>query len=311
MTFEKKILLEKPEEQERSSVSIMLRKVFQAIKLRYKTQFTLIMGLVVLVIILEILTKIPRLSDPFYSYKIGASYASNLPPSWDFWLGTDTGSHDIFVMILHGTRNSIYFGIGCALLSTTLAILLGVFGPFVGGKADTLSSFITNIFMVFPQLPFIFFIASLMKTRSWVTVMIIIGSFSWPWAARSIRSQVLTLRERNFIKVSKMSALGNMRIAFSEVVPNVLTYILLVFCISFGIGIITEAGISMLGLGDQGQNFITLGFVMWYHEPYNMSPHYYNIWISPGIVLVLIYLVFFVIQSSFINTFNPRTRENK
>ena len=310
MTTETSIVLEKTDEKERSPLSIIVRKIFRTIKRRYLKQFILIMGLFILILILQILVSIPSLSNPFEIYYDGEAYAHNRQPSWRFWLGTDDTSHDMAVMLLHGLRNTLIFGVGCATIATTIAVAIGIFGPFKGGAADTATSFITNIAMVFPQLPFILFISSLIQQRSWVIVMLIIGLFSWPWAARSIRSQVLTLRERNFINVSKMSALGDMKIAFSEVIPNVLSYIILVFCISFGISIITEAGISVLGLGDRGHDFITLGFIMNYHDNYFLDQDYYNIWISPGVVLTLLYLVFFVIQSSFIMTFNPRTREN-
>ncbi|MBY9005718.1 MAG: ABC transporter permease [Candidatus Lokiarchaeota archaeon] len=311
MATETTLISKSLEKGEKSPIINILSKLWGTIKRRYKKQFILIMGLLVFVLILEILTALPGMTDPKYILFDGVKYHSEYPPSWKYWLGTNSTSQDVALLILHGTKNSLYFGIGCALISTAVALVVGIFGPFIGGVWDTASSFITNIAMVFPQIPFILFISSLMATRSWVTVMLIIGLFSWPWAARAIRSQVLTLRERNFIKVSKMSALGNMKIAFSEIIPNVLSYVILVFSISFGIGIITEAGISMLGLGDSSGNFVTLGYVLWYHQTeYILNQNFYHIWLSPGIVLTLIFLIFYVIQSSFIMTFNPRTREN-
>ena len=296
---------------EKSAVLVILGKIYVTIKLRYKRQFALLLGIVILVIILSVWTTIPPYDQPYtkiwenYPYKL----ATYWPMSWQFPLGTTNSGENYFVMVLWATKNSINFGVLTATLATSIAILFGVFGPFKGGVADTSTSFVTNVAMVFPQIPFILFINTLMDSPSWITVMLVIGLFTWPWAARSIRAQVLTLKERNFIKVSKMSALGDMRIAFSEVIPNVLSYILLVFCICFGIAIITEAGISMLGLGPQ--NYLTLGHLLYLSlEKAWISTFHYNLWLTPGIVLTVVYLIFYSIQASFINTFNPRTREN-
>jgi len=303
------IVMKEQEAKERSPIVQVLSKVYQALKLRYRRQFFLILGIVIFVLILEIWTMIPGWNDYKRVYYIGETTNVRYywKPSLEHWLGTTKRGYDYFTRILWATKNSIIFGLCTSTIATGVAIAIGVFGPFKGGKYDEATSFITSTAMVFPQIPFIIFMDSLFASRSWIVVMFVIALFSWPWAARSLRSQVLTLRERNFVKVSKMSALRDLRIAFAEVIPNVLSYILLIFCICFGVAIVTEAGISMIGLGPDPNQYVSLGTLLLEMKDDSWVVfRYYHLWLTPGIILTIIYIAFYSIQASFLSTFNPK-----
>jgi peptide/nickel transport system permease protein len=154
--------------------------------------------------------------------------------------------------------------------------------------------------------------SSVLRIREWWITVLIIGLFTWPWAARSIRSQVLTLKERNFIKVAKMQPSGSilatdLRIAFIEVLPNVLPYVILAFIIFLGNAIVIEAGIAMIGLGQQ--NWLTLGLLLEQAGIWQwISSFSYWLWVPPGVCLILIYLSFFMLQTSLSKTFEQRTK---
>ena len=167
-----KTVLKEPEEKERSAASIILRKIHRSIMQRYKRQFILIMGIIIFVLVLQIMTIIPRFSEPFKIYRIGET--DNVrwywPPSWEHPLGTTRLGYDFFTQILWAMKTSIMFGLATAAISTTIAILIGVFGPFKGGAADGATSFITNIAMVFPQIPFIIFMNSIFQTLSLIHI---------------------------------------------------------------------------------------------------------------------------------------------
>ncbi|MBY9003594.1 MAG: ABC transporter permease [Candidatus Lokiarchaeota archaeon] len=275
---------------------------------RYKRQIILMLVFTIVILIIIILTIVPPFNDPEKRFWVTPdvlldNYAR---PSLEHWLGTDQLGRDHLTRLIHAVRNSLGFGLLTGSMCTVIAVFLGVIGPFKGGVIDLIASFLTNIALVFPQIPFILLLSSLLQIRAWWITMLIIGLFTWPWAARSIRSQVLTIKERNFIKVSRMSALKDMRIAFFEVLPNALPYVILAFIIFLGNSIVIEAGIAMIGLGQQ--NSLTLGLLLNQAVEWQwISSFSYWLWLPPGICLILIYLSFFMIQSSLSKTFEQRT----
>lgn len=229
-------------------------------------------------------------------------------PSLRFPLGTDQKGRDNLVVLMHGARNSFVLGFFVAIFCTLIATLIGAVGTFKGGILDEAFGLITNIFLVFPQIPFLILLASMVQQRSMFVVAIIIVLFSWPWAARSIRAQVLSLKERAFVKVSKITGIRGIKIAILEVLPNMLSYIMLVFAIMMSIGIGAEASISMLGLGQTTD--ITLGKMLYDSvQDSHVINGYIHLWAPPGIVLSMFIILFYSMHSSMVELFNPRLRK--
>ncbi len=305
MTEEMSLETERPELEESSFKEILKEKYHNAMA-RYKAQLILLIVFFVVILIIVILTYIPPFNEPDKVYWVEGSRDNFSDPTLQHLLGTDQHGRDYLTRLLHGIRNSLAFGFVTGLICTGLAVLLGIIGPFKGGVTDTSTSFITNIALVFPQIPFILLMSAILKTREWWITMLIIGFFTWPWAARSIRSQVLTLKERNYVKVARMSGLKESKIAFREVLPNVLPYIFLAFIIFLGNAIIIEAGIAIIGLGQQ--NWLTLGLLLEHAVSWGFiyPRRLYAMWLTPGICLILIYLAFFIIHSSISRTFEQR-----
>ena len=311
MTREMQIELKTQEELEKKiGIKQIIKEKFHAAMDRYKRQFILMIAFFIVILIIIILTLVPPFNDPDKRFWVtpGVLLDNYAKPSLEHLLGTDQLGRDHLTRLIHGVRNSLGFGLLTGSICTVIAVFLGVIGPFKGGVVDVIASFLTNIALVFPQIPFILLMSSLLQIRAWWITMLIIGLFTWPWAARSIRSQVLIIKEKDFIKVSKMSALKDMRIAFVEVLPNALPYVILAFIIFLGNAIIIEAGIAMIGLGQQ--NWLTLGLILneavdwgWIYPSFS-----YWLWIPPGICLILIYLSFFMIQTSLSKAFEQRTR---
>ncbi len=291
----------------------VLKEKLGGISTRYKKQMFALGFLIGLCLVITIWSYIPPFNDISWHRIPGLT---KLPPSWEHWLGTDTYGSDRFNLLLTGIRNSLAFGLLAASICSLLALLVGVVGPFLGGWADNLSQLLTNIILVIPILPFIILLGSLSKGPTvsyageasiWLIVLVI-ALLNWPWAARSIRSQVLTLKERNFVKISRMSAIGNTRIAFTEVLPNVLSYVILSFTIITGIAIQTEAAIAMVGFGQT--EYTTLGYLLYYSfEHGDITAFRWYGWVPHGIILTLFLLLIYSVHGSFLATFNPRTRE--
>jgi peptide/nickel transport system permease protein len=233
------------------------------------------------------------------------------PPSSDFLLGTGQFGEDVLAQLAIGTRNSLIIGVIAGGLATLIAILLGGIGPYKGGVLDEISNGFTNVIMVFPMLPLLILLAAILETRSTFLVSILIGATSWPWAARSIRSQVLTLKERGYIDLARMSGMKDRKIVITEIMPNMLAYIIVVFVVSLSIAVLTEAGLSMIGLGPDPSTNVTLGSMLYWVLNNTHAPLPWDLWwcfIPPGLILTIFLLAVFVMHSGMDEVFNPRLR---
>ncbi len=167
---------------------------------------------------------------------------------------------------------------------------------------------ITNIVLVFPVLPALLVLSAFLEERSLNLIILIISLISWPWAARAIRSQVLSLKEREFVSLAKISGTNDVKIASLEILPHLLSYIALVFAISIGAAILTEAGISVVGLGPE--NTVTLGILLQNAIAFeSIRLGYWWIFVTPGILLTAFMFALYLIQTNMDAVFNPRLRE--
>jgi len=194
---------------------------------------------------------------------------------------------------------------------TNKNVLLGVTGgiaAYKGGLIDELAMLITNIVLVFPVLPALLVLSAFLEERSLNLIILIISLISWPWAARAIRSQVLSLKEREFVSLAKISGTNDVKIASLEILPHLLSYIALVFAISIGAAILTEAGISVVGLGPE--NTVTLGILLQNAIAFeSIRLGYWWIFVTPGILLTAFMFALYLIQTNMDAVFNPRLRE--
>jgi len=233
------------------------------------------------------------------------------PPSSEFLLGTGNFGEDVLAQLASGTRNSLMIGAIAGGFATLIAVFLGGLGPYKGGFADEISNAFTSVVMVFPMLPLLILLAAILESRSMFLVAGLIGATSWPWAARSIRSQVLTLKERGYIDIARMSGMKDRKIVIAEIMPNMLAYIIVVFVVSLSIAVLTEAGLSMIGLGPDPSSTVTLGSILyWVLNSTQVALPWYLWWvfIPPGLVLTVFLLGVFVMHSGMDEVFNPRLR---
>jgi len=234
------------------------------------------------------------------------------PPNSEFLLGTGDLGEDMLAQLATGTRNSLLIGAIAGGIATLIAILLGGLGPYKGGLMDESSNAVTNVVMVFPMLPLLILLAAILESRSTFLVATLIGATSWPWAARSIRSQVLTLKERGYIDIARMSGMKDRKIVMTEILPNMLAYIVVVFVVSLSIAVLTEAGLSMIGLGPDPNSNVTLGTMLDFIGTGSTQEALpWNLWwmfIPPGLILTVFLLAVFVMHSGMDEVFNPRLR---
>jgi peptide/nickel transport system permease protein len=182
------------------------------------------------------------------------------PPDSKLILGSDNFGRDLFLELMYGIRTSIKVGLIAGVCATAIGLVFGLFAGYVGGLVDNVLTAITNIFIVIPSFIILILISVSINSRSSLVTAIIIGITSWPWTARAVRAQTSSLRNRDHVHLAKISGHSTPRIIVFEILPYIASYVVMAFVLQTASGILSEAAISMLGLGPY--NTISLGIIM-------------------------------------------------
>jgi len=172
-----------------------------------------------------------------------------LPPSSEFWFGTTSAGQDVFAQTIWGARVSLTAGLLVGILTTILGALIGMAGGYFGGKVDDTLSLVINVFLIMPSLPLLITLAAFLPTGA-LTIILVLSITGWAWPARVLRSQTLSLREKDFVAAAQVSGESSPRIIFLEILPNMLSIMAASFIGSVIYGISAQAGLEFIGLGD-------------------------------------------------------------
>lgn len=172
-----------------------------------------------------------------------------LPPSAEHWLGTTQSGQDVFAQFVNGARVSLLVGLVAGVVSQLLSVVVGLIGGYLRGLTDDLLYILTAVFLVIPGMPLLIVITGYLPTRGVVAIAIIIAITSWAGAARVIRAQTFSLRNREFVEAARAAGESRWRLMFFEVLPNMLPLVASGFLFSVIGGILSEAGLAFLGLG--------------------------------------------------------------
>ena len=195
-------------------------------------------------------------------------------------LGTDQFGQDVLAQVIAGARGSMYVGLLGAVVSTTIAILVGVPAGYYGGRVDGALNFLTNLFIVMPVLPLIMIVAGYLQGTSLTTIALIIGFFGWSGGARTLRAQSMSIANRDFVRAMRMLGERGRRLVFAEVLPHLIGLIASMFLQAMIGAILAEAGLAFLGITDpssiswgtliqsaQQQSAVLRGMWWWFVPP--------------------------------------------
>ena len=169
-------------------------------------------------------------------------------PTWSHWLGTDDLGRDVLARLLFGARTALLVAVGVVALSVAVGVCVGTVAGYFGRWADEVLMRITDTFLAFPPLLLAVLVAAALGANLRNTIIAIAVSW-WPWYARQVRSQVLSLRERSFIKAVQAIGLPNWRIMAVHIVPNAIAPVWVQATADLGAAVLTAAGLSFVGLG--------------------------------------------------------------
>ena len=225
------------------------------------------------------------------------AYDPNLGPNLVNLLGTNALGRDMFTGILLSTLNSLTIGTIGAGIGVMIGVLAGSIAAFFSGKFDSVLRVLTDTFLVIPMLPVMILIGSILRwTVPIMGVSFVI--FTWAWTSRTIRSQILSLRRRDFIELARLSGMSETKILFIEIFPHLIPWILssLIYAIMWVM--INETGLSFLGLGPS--NDLTFGMIIYWAFKYgSLYRGIWWAWVPAIIMLVLIFVSLYTISVGF------------
>jgi peptide/nickel transport system permease protein len=237
----------------------------------------------------------------------------NQPPSTDpgYWMGTTSFGEDVFAQFANGLRATFFVGLLGGGLAALIGMAIGFAAGYLGGWIDELLNMVTNVFLVIPSLAVLLVIAAYLPTdmRGVPFEALFVGATSWPWAARAIRAQTFSLRNRDFIDLAKLSGRSGPEIVVSEIAPNMSSYLFLTFILLFGGAILIGASLDFIGLGPH--NGMTLGLMMYNSLQYGAAL-FLGLWwwfIPPGVGITAIVGALYVMNVGLDEIFNPKLRE--
>lgn len=229
-----------------------------------------------------------------------------------FPLGTDNFGRDVLTQLLSAVLVSLRLGLVAGLVATSIGLSFGLLSGYVGGFIDDAILFITNLFTVIPGFVLLILISNAMNpgARTVQTVAIVIGLTAWPWTCRSVRSQVLSLRNRDHVNLSKLSGHSMPKIILNDILPYVASYVVMALILQIGAGILSEAMLSMLGLGPSTTDVATLGLMMsWAQIASAWQAGAW--WAFVPVILAIAAIVFSLnlMNTGLDQVFNPQLRE--
>lgn len=237
---------------------------------------------------------------PYHPFQL---HATLQPPSEDFIFGTDYLGRDIFSQMVWGGRVSMEFAFGAAGISLVLGVFLGAISGYFGGAVDAVMSRLFEIFLMIPRLFLIILVVALLGTNIWF-VVVVIGLTLWPSNARIMRSQVLTLKKRGYVQAAVAAGVTPFTIMMKHVIPNGLAPVIANSTLQMAYAVLTEAGLSFLGLGDPGQ--VSWGQILNNGQNYMRSAPW--IVIVPGLGIAFLLLGLHLVGDGVTRVLNPRLR---
>jgi peptide/nickel transport system permease protein len=247
--------------------------------------------------------------------RVGTS-PQDLPPAWvkggdpAHPLGTENSGRDMLAVLLNGGPSSLRIGLIAATAGLVIGVVLGCVSGFLGGTVDRVILTLSDAWLTIPSLAVLIVISAFVRQIDRDTMAVLVALFAWAGPTRLIRAQVLTLRERGYIRMARLSGANTADVIFREMLPNMLPYLAASFTGNVSGAILASTGLEALGLGPT--RIPTLGMTIYYaNQASAVIRGMWWWWGFPLVVLAIIFQGLFLIATGLDEVANPRLRQFK
>ena len=236
--------------------------------------------------------------------------ARNEPPSQEFIFGTTSTGQDVFWILTFAVRNSLLIGSIAVVIGRSIGVLLGMTSGYLGGAFDRIASSVVDTFIVIPRLPLVILVASILRAEGELTIIglaVLLGLLDWAHPSKRYRSQILSLREREFTYTGIFAGMSTLKIVTREHLPFLIPFLMADVVSGFIFAIGFEVTLAVLGLGDL--NTPTVGTMIYWGNYYQaLLTNRTWVLIPPIATSVVIVIGFYLVSISFSTYLDPRTR---
>ena len=234
------------------------------------------------------------------------SVVPRLGPSTELWFGSDMHGRDLFAVAVAGIPLTLYVGFLAGIISLGVGIILGFLTGYLGGWLDDIVRLFTDSLMTIPSIAVMIVLAiSIQENITLNQMALVISSLSWMGPTRVIRAQVLTLKERPFIEVSRLSGMNTFEIIFQEILPNMLPFLAASFTGAVTGSILASVGLEAIGLGPMADP--TMGMTLYWAISFTaMLAGMWWWWLPPIVVIMIIFVGLYLIAAGLDKIANPR-----
>jgi peptide/nickel transport system permease protein len=230
------------------------------------------------------------------------------PPSAQFWFGTDDLARDIWSQTVYGSRISLSVGFLAAVVTVVTGTLMGLLAGFYGKFIEEVLMRVVDFFMMLPELPLMIVLAAVLGPSIW-NIVLVVSIVTWPATARVVRSQVLSIKERPYVEAARCLGAGDLRLMFTEILPNVVPLMFAQSVMMVTEAIYAEAVLSFLGLGDPTR--ISWGSML--HFAFESGVMGRALWwvIPPIASIVALIVSFSLLGTAISDVLDPSYRESR
>ncbi|MBI3733260.1 MAG: ABC transporter permease [Chloroflexi bacterium] len=232
----------------------------------------------------------------------------NQGPSQKHWLGTDFQGQDNLLKVISGGKEIVIIAFLAGTLTTLLAVSVGAFSAFIGGWVDGLLMEVVNVWLTIPKLPLLAILATMLKLNDVWLLAVILALIQWPGLARQVRSQILTLKKRDYVEAATMLDLGTGNIIFREMLPNMMSFITIALIFEMTHAIYQQTSLVFLGLVPfSGANWGVM-IELAQRKGALFAPTAAWSLLAPSLAIILFQLALVSFARSLDEVFNPRLR---
>lgn len=270
-------------EQNKSAASSLMKKNIRKF-LRNKLA---VLGLVIVVVmiiasIMSVVLKLNYSTPDLRNMKVAPGTEGHI-------FGTDTIGRDLFARVLYGGCYSIFIGVFSSVMSGIIGAVLGAIAGYFGGKADKLLVRISELFQTFPQLVLVMMLVAISGTRGMTNIIMIFTFTGWMTTFRMVRNEFMSIKSETYVKVGEAFGMNRINIMFKQILPNVMTPIIVSTTTNVAVYILQEATLSFIGLGISDQT-PTWGNILNAAKSVSVVTNQWWIWVFPGLAITLFVL---------------------